>query len=405
MIVRLSPRRRHLLSYEMNAHPGESLAELRRSLHRFTLPVRELVAPGERFAIAPRVGKGLLRDLASKRRRRELAAELRDLDVFPYTINAFPLEDFHARRVKENVYSPPWTRKGRATLTCRIADWLAETLPEGEIGTVSTLGGTYRPWGHRPADFARIADNYLDVVTHLAKLEARTGKTILLTAEPEPDTTFETAADVIALVTEYMLPRLRDRVARPLRVSTTRAEELCRRYFTVNLDVCHQSVLFRDPVAEWKELEVAGLRVGKLHITNALALRRPGRSPAAVQELRTYREPRYLHQFAARLRDGAIERGRDLDALRQRVVDVATEIRCHFHVPLSRARMGRLYTTRDDTAKALAYALAHRDPPHLAIETYTWPILTRNRRKADRDRELVRGIAREFRWTLARMRA
>ena len=75
----------------------------------------------------------------------------------------------------------------------------------------------------------------------------------------------------------------------------------------------------------------------------------------------------------------------------------SVEIRCHFHVPLSRARMGRLYTTREDTARALRYALDHADPPHLAIETYTWPILTKN------PNTLVQGIVREFRWVMEQM--
>ena len=97
MQLRVPGRGRHFLAYEMNVHPGDSLAELRQALRRWTLPVRERLAPGRPFAIAPRVGRALLADLASARAQRELRAELDDLGLIPYSLNAFPLENFHAR--------------------------------------------------------------------------------------------------------------------------------------------------------------------------------------------------------------------------------------------------------------------------------------------------------------------
>lgn len=418
-------RRRHLLSYEMNVHRGESRKQFFDSVRRFVLPIRDgvvklagpLVATSsaatsstttdttsstttDEFGIAPRVGRGLLKELGSRRQWRELRDELKDLGLFAFTINAFPLEDFHARRVKEQVYSPPWTDSERYELTNRICNMLAVLLPEGVDGTVSTLGGTYRRWGHDIHAFHRMAGNYLRTVRHLANLEARTGRYIALTAEPEPDTTFETASDVITLVEENMRPLLREIVARPLGVTLARAEEIFHRYFQVNLDVCHQSVLFRDPVKEWRLLERAGLRVGKLHLTNALALPNPGRSRTGLRELRAYHEPRYLHQVALRRKDGGLERGADLPTLDNVDLTEIDEVRCHFHVPLSRARVGRLATTRAETERALHYALRKKNPPHLVIETYTWPLLEGGRSRDD----MIDGIVREFRWALQSIR-
>ncbi len=122
---------------------------------------------------------------------------------------------------------------------------------------------------------------------------------------------------------------------------------------------------------------------------------------SGLRELRSYDEPRYLHQFAARLPDGSLVRGGDLGQLRSGLVGDAEEVRCHFHVPLSRSRMGALRTTRDDTARALAHALSHPDPPHLVIETYTWPILARRSRAGLSGSDLTSGIVREFRRVLA----
>ncbi|MFQ5653741.1 MAG: metabolite traffic protein EboE [Planctomycetota bacterium] len=396
MILRLPRGRELLLSYEMNAHPARTWAELRAALRRWTLPVRERVAPGEPFGIAPHIGEGLIGELAGARRRREWKATLDEAGVFPFTVNAFPLKDFHAKRVKERVYQPSWARRRRAELTCKIADLLAESLPEGRSGTISTLGGGYRGAGNSPAVKQRMAASYLHVVEHLARLERGAGILIELAAEPEPDTTLETAADVVAFMEGFLLPAGREQLQKALRISRARAEECLRRHFTVNIDVCHQAVLFRDPVEEWRALEAAGIRVAKLHLTNALALPNPRRSPAALAELLGHDEPRYLHQCAGRRPDGTLWRGRDLGALRRAPLAELEELRVHFHVPLSRARIGRLHTTRTATARALAHALRHPRPPHLVIETYTWPILA-SRRGPE---ALTAGIVREFRWVL-----
>lgn len=392
------PRRRRpdlLVSYEMNVHRGETLEQLYESMEQFVLPIRAKVARTEPFGMAPRIGRGLIGELRTKKSRQQLRDWLEERELYWFSINAFPLEDFHSPRVKEQVYSPPWTRAERARLTRQICSLLAELLPEGEVGTVSTLGGTYRSWGHGPREFAAMARQYLAVVRHLIELQQDTGRTILLTAEPEPDTTFEAAEDVITVFRDYMLPLVPELIAQPLGLSKSRAESLVRTYFTVNLDVCHQSVLFRDPVREWKQLEREGLRVGKLHLTNALALPNPSRSPQGLAELSAFDEPRYLHQFAIQRQDGSVDRGADLPELGSQDLEDAREVRCHFHVPLSRSRMGRLHTTRPETAQALAYALSHPDPPHLVVETYTWPLLD-----GGEGSSLVQGITRELRWVL-----
>ena len=63
--------------------------------------------------------------------------------------------------------------------------------------------------------------------------------------------------------------------------------------------------------------------------------------------------------------------------------------------------MGRLHTTRAETAQVLKYALSLSDLPHFAIETYTWPIIARRRNA----QELINGIVREFQWVLGEMGA
>ncbi|MFN0057610.1 MAG: metabolite traffic protein EboE [Planctomycetota bacterium] len=392
------------LSYEMNAHPAESRRDFAAALETYVEPIRARLAPNHAFGLCPHIGRRLVHALASARARAQLKSRLAERNLYIFSINAFPLAPFHARRVKERVYAPSWADRERADLTCAIADVLADVLPTGVAGSVSTLGGSYRFWRDDVAERHRMAQHYLQVVAHLARLERERGITIVLAAEPEPDTTFEDAADVVQFRDDYLLPALRAGLERPLKVARAEAEALLARFFCVNLDVCHQSVLFRDPVAEWRALTRSGLRVAKLHLTSALALRRPGRAPAALRELMRFDEPRYLHQFAgtsATRASDALDRGRDLGELNSARARALEEVRVHFHVPLSAARVGRLQTTRADTARALNYALSLREPPHLVIETYTWPLLARN----GGAQALVHGITREYRWVLAAARA
>ena len=175
--------------------------------------------------------------------------------------------------------------------------------------------------------------------------------------------------------------------------------------FSVNVDTCHLSVLFEDQVNSLRTLERAGMRLGKVHVTNAVALRNPYRSPAAFEDLRGMNEPKYFHLFCGVDADGKSSwREPDLDRLPRRL-DRAThpsvsEIRSHFHVPLYLRRYRRLHTTRDETELALREIVRRRSCPHLVFETYTWPILTG--RKNQRQK-LIDGITREYRWLLSKL--
>jgi hypothetical protein len=342
---------------------------------------------------------GAARDLLLRARLEEFGGFLEDAGLEIFSINAFPLHDFQARRVKQEVYAPPWDRKERVRWTRKICSILADLLPEGRPGSVSTLGGTYRFWNQGPKTDERIARNYLEVLLHLEDLADDQGKNIVLAAEPEPDTTFEVASDVISFVEDTLIPTAqRDPVCRRRLGNRAAIEEAIRRRFTVNLDTCHFSVLFHSPSEALGAFERAGIRIGKLHITNAPALRRPHRAPRGFETLRRMNEPRYLHQFCGRDRDGrSIWRGQDLDELPRRLrPDLhpdLDELRTHFHVPLYLQRYKNLRTTREETAAAVRRTVREKLCDHLVIETYTWPVLAREDR-------LVRGISAEFRWLL-----
>ncbi len=366
-------------------------------LRRFTIPVRDRVFPGEVGGLELRLGIGNARELGTRRARRELAEFLEENRLFVFSINAFPLRDFHSRRVKEQVYLPSWAEADRPRWTNTIAEIFAELLPEGITGSISTSAGAYRPLGHDPKTFGRLAAGYLKTIDKLAKIEASTGKTIVLAVEPEPETTLENADEFIDFFKSWLWPAARSTWgARGDRAP--RIEDRLRRYFTINFDTCHFSVLFQDLIGSLRRLHRAGIQVGKLHVTNAIRLSNPYRSPAGYQDFRGMDEPRYFHQFCgvdARCR--VAWRGLDLDRLPRELISgehpPLAELRSHYHVPLYLTRWKRLGTTQAETRDAVFETLRGQLTSQLVIETYTWPILRS-------ESELVSGIAKEFRWLL-----
>jgi hypothetical protein len=398
------------LGYSTNVHRAHDLAAVRRFLRDFTIPIKERVFGKEPAGLELHLGIGSTRELEAERARRELAELLEDAGLVLFSINAYPLLDFHARRVKEKVYQPSWAEPARAHWTSAIARVFAGLLHEEVPGSISTLGGEFRRRTHGGATFQSLAWNYLEVIESLIDIQETIGRTIVLAVEPEPETTFETAADVIDFFQDHLLPLARERWR--TRCSRERIEADLRRFFTVNVDTCHLSVLFEDQVESLRKLEAAGLRLGKMHVTNAVALRDPYRARGGYEDLRGMDEPRYFHQFCGRDDEGAIVwRGLDLDELPARLErgqhPPVVELRSHFHVPLYLKRYRRLGTTQEETAAAVREVVRRRSTRHLVLETYTWPILMGRRAgatPAERRERLIAGIAREFRWLLQVLR-
>ena len=386
-----------LLGYSTNVHRGETLEQVLRSLENYTVPIRDRVfGAGKPAGLELRIGIGAARALEVPKFYALFRDFLDDAKLRLFSVNAFPLGDFHSERVKTRVYRPTWAQPVRARWTVAIARVLADLMPDGIEGSISTLGGAYRAWGHTPRALDAIAEGYLDALEGLREIERDTGRTVVLAAEPEPDTTFETADDVIRFVDARLLPRARARWRK--KMSSAKVEATLRRLFTVNYDTCHHSVVFRDQIEELSLLRRAGIRVGKMHVSSALALPEPIENPEGYECLRSLHEPRYLHQVRGVDAGGrVICNYADLNRIPRRAKTLASkpvaEIRSHFHVPVNEERWRLLRTTRDETRTAVLEALRTQATRQLVLETYTWPILAE-------ESALIDGIVREFRWLL-----
>ena len=147
------------LAYCTNIHRGETWGETRAALETHTLAVRERVAPGQPFAIGLRLSATAARELSDGPVKLAFQRWLTAHDCYVFTINGFPYGQFHGGRVKEAVYTPDWTTSERLDYTNLLFDLLADLVPPGIAGSVSTLPGSFKAFIQYPEQVAENREN------------------------------------------------------------------------------------------------------------------------------------------------------------------------------------------------------------------------------------------------------
>ena len=373
------------LSYCLNIHRGERWADQLAAIDRHTRAVRDRVAAGGRFGLGLRLGVDAAKELDDSADLRESFRQYcGEQDLYPFTVNAFPYGRFHDTRVKEQVYAPDWRTGARVDYTMRVADVLADLLPPGQTGSISTVPGSFKVWIDSEADELVMARHLLQVAEHLRRIEDERGVYIHLGLEPEPACFLETTEEMVAFHNERLL-------------RGGAGEAVVRRYLGVNFDCCHFALQFEDLEASLDRYEAEGILLSKVHLSAALHLD-PG---CDTELLRPFDEPVYLHQVKALTAAGEIRAWTDLpEALRElpALADNLRGVRCHFHVPLDWVgNPGGLGTTRDCLSEGFFRRLPDLTE-HLEIETYTFDVLPPELRRDD----VVDSIVPEFDWVLSR---
>lgn len=375
---------REPLAYCTNVHAGSTWDEARRHLEHFAADVRRQA--GSRIGIGLWLSNSALNEALSQPAHLEhWQSWLAENDIVVATMNAFPFGDFHARRVKENVYRPDWTTIDRLEYTCRAADLLACLLPEGGEGSLSSLPLAFAP--HHPVEYdtSIYVPRLIEAAAYLHTLADRTGRTIRLAIEPEPGCVLETTAQAIGFFESLWR-----------RVSSASDGAYVREHLGLCYDVCHQAVEYEDVAASIAGLERAGVRIAKAQLSCALELTNPA-DEEARRELSMFAEERYLHQTYALHPSGRILKRLDLTTEHAMSPNAewldCRSWRIHFHVPVDRESMGRLATTRPQLEAALQALRALPYAPQLEVETYTWDVLPIN---SGPPPNLAEGIAAEL---------
>jgi hypothetical protein len=378
------------LAYCTNVHRGETWRETFASLQDYALAVRAKVCPQKPFAIGLRLSERAAVDLSERDTLLEFQRWLAKNACYVFTINGFPYGQFHGTRVKEQVYRPDWTSPERVAYTNLLFDLLAQLVPAGVAGSVSTLPGSFKEFHPSAEALKTIRQNLWRTVEHIAHVSWQTGKDLHLGLEPEPLCLLESSAETI-----HFFDHLRAEHPRDPRLDA---------HLGVNYDTCHFAVEFEEPHHALPCLVNHGIKISKIHLSSALKV---APTPEAREELKKFADDVYLHQVVERDATGARKIYRDLpDALASfpisHLPSPISEWRIHFHVPLHAPAAPPFENTNDHLLGILDLLQANPEIcAHLEMETYTWEVLPPELKTQN----VVDQLAAEYAWTLTQLTA
>jgi sugar phosphate isomerase/epimerase len=374
------------LAYCTNIHRGENWPQTFETLQKYTLAVRDQVSPGRLYAIGLRLGEQAARELSEPATLLAFRQWLDRENCYVFTINGFPYGKFHGTRVKEQVYAPDWTTPERVAYTKRLFDLLAELVPAGVEGSVSTVPCSFKEFITTEAQVRAMRDNLWATVEHIAAVSERCGKALHLGLEPEPLCYLETSEEAVRFLEQMRADRPGD-----VRLNA---------HLGVNYDTCHLAIEYERPADAIRRFREHQIKVSKIHLSSALKTRP---TPEVRQALRAFADDIYFHQVIARDARGQITRYRDLDvALATPSVASEEQWRIHFHVPLHMRATALFDNTADHVTGLLD--LLKGDPTlcsHFEMETYTWEVMPAELKKAS----VVDQLVSEYEWTLGQLRA
>lgn len=386
------------LGYCSNIHAGERWSEVRAQLARHIPAVRQRVAPGQAFGIGLRLSAQAAAELARPAVLDEFRAWLAREDAYVFTVNGFPHGAFHGSRVKSAVYEPDWRDPERLRYTLQLAELLAQLAPPDGRASLSTvpLGYAARLGDALPA----MVEQLLRCVAGLVALKQRSGVSVALALEPEPDCVLQTLDEVLQLFERHLHGEVAvRRIGALTGLERSAAQAALREHLGLCLDACHAAVEFDDVSDGLQRLRAAGIAIAKLQISAGLRL--PQAHAAARQWLARFDDPVYLHQVVARSAAGQLTRFADLPEALASPLCPADEWRVHFHVPVFLEELGACHSTQGLLAGLLALQREQPFTEHLEVETYTWDVLPEPWRQGGVDE----AIARELAWTRATLQA
>jgi len=389
------------LSYCTNIHPGSDWASTFSSLKSFVPTIKKEVSPNASFGLGLRLSNKASEELELAENFLEFKSWLTANDVYVFTMNGFPYGNFHDERVKDNVHAPDWTTNKRLVYTKRLFEQLAELIPEGMSGGISTSPISYKYWHNseekKQVAFETGAKHLAEVALQLLEIESRTGKYLHLDIEPEPDGLLENSNEVLEFFSRYLIPIATEILKEKSTIAIADIAHTIKRYITVCYDICHFSLAYEEPEYTFKKFAAADIQIGKIQVSAALKILYNEVDAEDIWEsLAQFNEPTYLHQVTEQI-NGKVKTYNDLPIVLEARKDF-TELRAHFHVPIFLERFGKLWSTQDHILKVVEYLKVNPVSEHLEIETYTWDVLPKELK-----RDLSESIVREIDWLKERL--
>ena len=391
------------LTYCSNIHPGETWDAHFKELQDNLPYIRKELADGQPFALGLRLANEASIELSKPERLQEFKNWLTEHDLYVFIMNGFPYGSFHNSVVKDQVHAPDWTTTERTEYTKRLFSILAQLLPEGMDGGVSTAPLSYRFWWKDAATtqhtFEVATQNVLQVLDLLVEIKRETGKLMHLDIEPEADGLLENSVEFVNWYRDYLLPAGVPYLQEKYGFSELKARTAILDHIRLCFDVCHVAVAFEEPQEVLDRLATLGIKVGRIQISSAVRVDLRENAAKKLEALRSFDEPVYLHQVVAKDSEGTLTKFSDLpEALADENAAKADEWRVHFHVPLFIDSYGQLGSTQAEIIKTLDIHKQHPFSNHLEVETYTWGVLP-----SEIQKPIGQSIVRELQWVLGKL--
>lgn len=391
------------LSYCTNIHSGKNWTEDFEILRQYFPEIKQAVSPEKPMGLGLRLSHEASLELQDPSRLSAFKTWLQQENAYVFTLNGFPYGEFHHAVLKADVHCPDWTTAARRDYTIRLFKILAELLPHGQEGGISTSPLSYRHWFKTPEDLKQAREEatleLIAVLKTLILLSEESGQDLHLDIEPEPDGILETGQEYIDWFEQDLLRLAIPALISEFAFSAAEAEASIKKHICLCYDVCHFAIGYEEHAVVIANLKQKGLRVGKIQIS--AALKADLQLEASLRQdlkdqLSQFNEPTYLHQVVARQANGGLLRYSDLpEALADFDHPDITEWRAHFHVPLALQNIGLLQTTQSDISTLLALQHDQHFTNHLEVETYTWEVLPQ-----DIKLPLSQSITNELQWVL-----
>ncbi len=397
-----------MIGYCTNVHPGVTLEQIKQNLERESLKVKQSVSPDRPMGIGLWLSSTATEQLMNRDARSRFRDWLEQRELVPFTVNAFPAGDFHQNVVKHDVYRPTWVDRSRLEYTQRVATILADLLPCGSLGTISTLPLGWPAIGNQDAglpaseDFLQsCAQNFTRMVSMLSDLQDSREVHLRLCIEPEPGCILDTCDDVVQYFDRFLFDS--DQTASEV--------QRAKQHLGVCHDICHSAVMFEPQPVALERYAEAGITVGKVQVSSAVEVDFDSMDASSttdvMAQLAAFAEPRYLHQTNVRKDDSTFFH-EDLPSALATIDEngPAGKWRVHFHVPIHEPTFGLIDSTQSQILECMDWFEGsnqhgiHFDQHgiHFEVETYAWNVLPPSLRPDC----LADGIASEMQWFLER---
>ena len=309
----------------------------------------------------------------------------------------FPLRPFQEAVVKDRAYDPDWG-SGERLQASIDAIAIAEAIcdPSQPCCSLSTIPGTYLPWGESIPSDQQMADQLGKWVQAAWQHRNKGGRRMVLCIEPEPLCSWGSTPTMLQFWQTHRESIAVSAKLKPMQVSD---------FIACCWDTCHASVLFEDQASSIQALATSGLTPLKVQYSAAPRCATAD-NITGIAALCAMEEPRFCHQVGLRHADGRVEVLEDLPDLATRLVswqngveNMPQQVSTHFHIPVNTPPQSPLLQSSvGDSDVGLATALA-KGAEHVSVETYTWNL------QAEHTDDMIAGTAAEVRHLADRLLA